>query len=44
MLETAFENEKRGEPAEFRLVSPFAPMGDQPEAIDALVAGFEHSA
>ncbi len=44
MLETAFENEKRGEPAEFRLVSPFAPMGDQPEAIDALVAGFEHGA
>ncbi len=27
--------------AGFRLVSPFAPAGDQPQAIDKLVAGFE---
>ena len=44
MLETRFENEAHGGPAGFRLVAPFAPMGDQPEAIDALVKGFEHGA
>lgn len=40
MLETRFENERGGGPANFRLVAPFAPMGDQPEAIDAIVGGF----
>lgn len=27
---------------EFRLVAPFEPRGDQPQAIDALVEGFKH--
>ena len=40
MLETRFENERESGPAGFRLVAPFAPMGDQPEAVDALVRGF----
>jgi excinuclease ABC subunit B len=44
MLETYFENEINGAPAEFRLASPFAPTGDQPEAIDALVDGFQNGA
>ena len=44
MLETQFENEVNGAPAEFRLVSAFAPTGDQPEAVDALVEGFEAGA
>lgn len=44
MLETRFENERGGGPANFRLVAPFAPMGDQPEAIDAIVGGFEGGA
>ena len=26
----------------FKLVSPYQPTGDQPEAIDALVAGLEN--
>lgn len=41
MLETQFENEVNDAPAEFRLVSAFAPMGDQPEAVDTLVEGFQ---
>ncbi len=44
MLETRFENERVGGPAGFRLAAPFAPMGDQPEAIDAIVSGFEGGA
>ncbi len=44
MLETQFENEVNGAPAEFRLASAFAPTGDQPEAIDTLVEGFEKGA
>lgn len=44
MLETQFENEINGAPAEFRLASAFAPTGDQPEAIDTLVEGFEKGA
>ena len=44
MLDVAFENELSAAPAAFRLVAPFAPMGDQPEAIDALVRGFEGGA
>ncbi|MCI6590056.1 MAG: excinuclease ABC subunit UvrB [Lentisphaeraceae bacterium] len=44
MLDIAFENELSAAPAAFRLVSPFAPMGDQPEAIEALVRGFEGGA
>ena len=44
MLDVAFENELSAAPAAFRLVSPFAPMGDQPEAIEALVRGFEGGA
>ena len=44
MLDVAFENEQSAAPAAFRLVAPFAPMGDQPEAIDALVRGFEGGA
>jgi excinuclease ABC subunit B len=44
MLETYFENEINGAPAEFRLASPFAPTGDQPEAIDTLVEGFQNGA
>ena len=44
MLETQFENEVNGAPAEFRLVSAFVPTGDQPEAVDALVEGFESGA
>ena len=44
MLETRFENERVGGPAGFRLAAPFAPMGDQPEAIDAIVRGFEGGA
>ena len=39
MPETRFENERAGGPASFRLAAPFAPMGDQPEAIDAIVRG-----
>ena len=27
---------------QFKLVSQYQPTGDQPEAIDALVAGLEH--
>ena len=27
--------------SEFRIVSPFAPAGDQPQAIEKLVAGFQ---
>lgn len=44
MLETQFENEINGAPAQFRLVAPFAPMGDQPEAIDTLVQHFQNGA
>ncbi len=44
MLETQFENEINGAPAEFRLASAFAPTGDQPEAIDTLVEGFQKGA
>lgn len=44
MLETQFENEINGAPADFRLASAFAPTGDQPEAIDTLVEGFEKGA
>ena len=44
MLETRFENERVGGPAGFRLAAPFAPMGDQPEAINAIVSGFEGGA
>ena len=44
MLETRFENEVSSAPADFRLSAPFSPMGDQPEAIDALVRGFEKGA
>lgn len=44
MLETQFENEVNGAPAEFRLASAFAPTGDQPEAIDTLVEGFQKGA
>ncbi len=44
MLEHYFENEVNEAPADFRLASPFAPTGDQPEAIDALVEGFEKGA
>ena len=44
MLEQYFENEVNAAPADFRLASPFAPTGDQPEAIDALVEGFEKGA
>ncbi|MBQ9694261.1 MAG: excinuclease ABC subunit UvrB [Kiritimatiellae bacterium] len=41
MLETHFENEINGAPAQFRLAAPFSPMGDQPEAIDTLVHHFQ---
>ena len=44
MLETQFENEINGAPAQFRLAAPFAPMGDQPEAIDTLVQHFQNGA
>ncbi|MEG1479803.1 MAG: excinuclease ABC subunit UvrB [Kiritimatiellia bacterium] len=44
MLETHFENELHGGSANFRLVAPFVPMGDQPEAIATLVQGFEQGA
>ena len=44
MLETQFENEINGAPAQFRLAAPFAPMGDQPEAIDTLVQYFQNGA
>ncbi len=44
MLETQFENEINGAPAQFRLAAPFAPMGDQPEAIDAVVNHFQNGA
>ncbi|MDO5462731.1 MAG: excinuclease ABC subunit UvrB [bacterium] len=44
MLETQFENERNDQRAVFQLVSPFAPMGDQPEAIDAIVEGFQKGA
>ncbi len=40
-LATRFENETPGGLADFRLAAPFAPMGDQPEAIETLVQGFE---
>lgn len=43
-METRFENERAGGPAGFRLSAPFAPMGDQPEAIDAICRGFEQGA
>lgn len=44
MLDTQFENEINRAPAHFRLAAPFAPMGDQPEAIDALVQQFQKGA
>ncbi len=44
MFETAFENEKQEGRAKFKLVSPFPPTGDQPEAIETLVQGFEAGA
>ncbi len=44
MLDTLFENELPTGRADFKLVAPFAPMGDQPEAIDTLVEGFERGA
>ncbi len=44
MLETRFENEKTAGRAAFKLVAPFPPTGDQPEAIDALVTGFDAGA
>lgn len=44
MLETQFENEINGAPAQFRLAAPFAPMGDQPEAIETLVHHFQNGA
>ena len=43
-METRFENERVSGPAGFRLSAPFAPMGDQPEAIDAVCRGFERGA
>lgn len=43
-METRFENERVSGPAGFRLSAPFAPMGDQPEAIDAVCHGFEQGA
>ena len=43
-METRFENERVSGPAGFRLSAPFAPMGDQPEAIDAVCRGFEQGA
>ena len=43
-METRFENERVSGPAGFRLSAPFAPMGDQPEAIDAVCSGFEQGA
>ncbi len=43
-MDTLFENEVAGGRADFKLAAPFAPMGDQPEAIDALVDGFEQGA
>lgn len=44
MLETHFENEVNTAPAHFRLVSAYAPTGDQPEAIDTLVEAFQKGA
>lgn len=44
MLETRFENEVNTAPAHFRLVSAYAPTGDQPEAIDTLVEAFQKGA
>ncbi len=44
MLETQFENERNTHRANFQLVANFAPMGDQPEAIDAIVEGLEQGA
>ncbi len=45
MLDTVFENEAaQGARAEFQLAAPFAPMGDQPEAIESIVQGFESGA
>lgn len=44
MLETRFENEVNPAPAHFRLVSAYAPTGDQPEAIDTLVEAFQKGA
>ena len=44
MLDTRFENEQASGAADFRLAAPFGPTGDQPEAIDALVRGFEQGA
>ena len=43
-METRFENERVSGPAGFRLSAPFASMGDQPEAIDAVCRGFEQGA
>lgn len=43
-LETLFENEVAQGAAGFRLAAPFAPTGDQPEAIEALADGFERGA
>ncbi len=44
MLETRFENESHEGLAEFKLAAPFPPTGDQPEAIEKLVQGFEKGA
>ena len=44
MIDTRFENEAQGGPSGFRLASPYAPTGDQPEAIEALARGFEGGA
>lgn len=44
MLETQFENERNFARATFKLASTFAPMGDQPEAIETIVNGFEQGA
>ena len=33
--------EERGRTMDFKLVSEYKPTGDQPQAIDALVKGFE---
>ncbi len=44
MIETRFENEKKVGRAAFKLVSPFPPTGDQPEAIETLVQGIDAGA
>ena len=36
-----FQQRPAGQPVEFKLVSDFAPAGDQPQAIDELVAGLQ---